>query len=397
MLETPRIMFVGEDQELWPQLLRSSGSERWRMTFAHTADEALVALDEQGFDAVVANLSLRGMSGPEFLHEVRQRRPEIWRFLRAEAKATHEATGWAGAAHQLIDVPDDVDAIQSRLAKAFRSEFWMPSPIAQNLLTLCPVLPSPPKLYHRILDALSSEGASLEKIGELIEEDPPMSAKILKLVNSAVFALQMDVTRASDAVMYLGLETTKAMILLAHSVSSFQAAERAEFSMDQLVRHSVTTARFARWISQVECPRGQTPDQAFTAGLLHDVGQFLLAANRSEAFARTIQHARKMKVPLRRAEIDFFGVDHAELGAALLASWGLPQPVVEAVALHHAPRWLGEPNFCATTAVHAGNVIASNEETNHGLERPQIDQAYLDAGGYGESLEGWRQSCIFRE
>ena len=390
-------MFVGEDQELWPDLLRCSSPQRWRITFAHTADEALVALDEQGFDAVVTNLSLRGMSGPEFLHEVRQRRPEVWRFLRAEAKTTHEAHGWAGAAHQLIENPSDAEAIQTRLIKAFRSEYWMPNPIAQSLLTNCPILPSPPKLYHRILGALASSGASLEKIGELIEQDPPMSAKILKLVNSAIFSLQMDVTRASEAVMYLGLETTKAMVLLAHTVSSFPAAERVEFSIDQLVRHSVTTARYARWISQIECPRGQTCDQAFTAGLLHDIGQFLLAANRGEAFTRAVQHARKMKVPLRRAEVDFFGVDHAELGGALLASWGLPQPIVEAVAMHHSPRWLGEPGFCAITAVHAANVLATEEESAHGFEKPEIDQKYLDAGGFTESLSGWRQSCIFRE
>ncbi len=397
MTDARRVMFVGEDQELWPDLLRSSSSEGWAMTFAHTADEALVALDEQSFDAIISNLNLRGMSGPEFLHEVRNRRSDVWRFLRADPRSVQDTRGWAGAAHQLIEFPAGAEAIQQRLTKAFREEFWKPGAIAQTLLTTCPVLPSLPKVYHRILDLLNSPDASLEKIGALIEQDPPMSAKILKLVNSAIFALRLDVNRASEAVMYLGIETTKAILLLAHSTSAFHPIERIHFSMEQLVRHSVATARFARWISQEECPRGQTPDQAYTAGLLHDIGKFLLAANRPEAYGRAIQHARKNQLSLRQAEMDFFGADHAEIGGALLASWGLPQPIVEAVALHHAPRWFGEPSFCPATAVHAANFLAIEDDAGRHTELPTLDEEYLSAGGVNESIHAWRQSCLFRE
>src|SRR5438128_2288059 len=110
MSESRRVMFVGEDQELWPDLLKCSAQENWRMTFAHAADEALVALDEQEFDAVVSNVQLRGMNGAELLHEVRHRRPEIWRFLRGEPQIIHETKGWAGAAHQFIDAPCGAEA-----------------------------------------------------------------------------------------------------------------------------------------------------------------------------------------------------------------------------------------------------------------------------------------------
>src|SRR4051812_16982321 len=110
MSEDRRVMFVGEDQELWPELLRCSTRENWRMTFAHAGDEALVALDEQEYDAVVSNLSLRGMSGADLLHEVRERRPGIWRFLRAQSKNAQDFPGWAGAADQLIEAPLGAEA-----------------------------------------------------------------------------------------------------------------------------------------------------------------------------------------------------------------------------------------------------------------------------------------------
>jgi putative nucleotidyltransferase with HDIG domain len=392
-------MFVGEDQELWPELLRCSTRENWRMTFAHAGDEALVALDEQEYDAVVSNLSLRGMSGADLLHEVRERRPGIWRFLRAQAKNAQDFPGWAGAADQLIEAPLGAEAIQDRLAKAFKNGFWKPGAVAQNLLASCPNLPSPPKIYHRLLELVASPNVSLEKIGAVIEEDPAMSAKILRLVNSSIFALRLDVTRASEAVMYLGIETTKAIILVAHSMSAFNAVERINFPIEALLKHSFMTARFARWISRVECPRGQTPDQAFTSGLLHDIGKLLLAGNQGDAYARAIEYARKERVPLRQAEKEFFGADHAELGGCLLASWGLPQPIVEAVALHHSPVWLGESNsFNATTAIHAANVFAQEEDAPApGLLASSIDQNYLQSGGFFDSIDGWRNTCRFRE
>jgi HD-like signal output (HDOD) protein len=158
------------------------------------------------------------------------------------------------------------------------------------------------------------------------------------------------------------------------------------------------TARYSRWISRVEMPRGQTGDSAFTSGLLHDIGKLLLAANHGEAYARCIEFARKEKRHLVRAEREFFGVDHAELGGCLLSSWGLPQMIVEAAALHHAPAWLGESNsFNAMTAVHAANVLAQEEYlVAEGLAPASFDFAYLQSGGFFDNVDKWRENCKAR-
>jgi putative nucleotidyltransferase with HDIG domain len=398
MMQSPRVMFVGEDHELWPELLRSPDRENWRFTFAHGADEALVALDEQDYDAVVANLKLPGISGAELLQEIRSRRPDIWRFLRAQPDEVANCSGWAGAAHQVIDLPVGVEDIQTRLNLAFTNQVWKPSPVAETLLSTCPLLPSPPKLYYKMVDLLSSPTASLERIGELIEQDAPMAAKMLQLVNSAIFALQLKVNRASDAVLYLGVETTKAVVLMAHTVSSFQSIKRIALPAEKILAHSFHVAKYARWIAQQECPRGQTSDQAFTAGLLHDIGKFLLAANRGEAYARAIEYATKGPMTLQQAEVDFFGVDHAELGGCLLASWGIPQPIVDAVAMHHKPTWLNDSGFAPVTAVHAANVLANEQHPIElGFAQSELDLDYIEAGGFSEAIERWRCGCVSRE
>jgi putative nucleotidyltransferase with HDIG domain len=249
-----------------------------------------------------------------------------------------------------------------------------------------------------MVDLLSSPTASLERIGELIEQDAPMAAKMLQLVNSAVFALQLKVNRASDAVLYLGVETTKAVVLMAHTVSSFQSIKRIALPAEKILSHSFHVARYARWIAQQECPRGQTSDQAFTAGLLHDIGKFLLAANRGEAYARAIEYATKGPMTLQHAEVDFFGVDHAELGGCLLASWGIPQPIVDAVAMHHKPTWLNDSGFAPVTAVHAANVLANEQHPIElGFAHSELDLDYLEAGGLNDAIERWRCGCVSRE
>ena len=128
---------------------------------------------------------------------------------------------------------------------------------------------------------------------------------------------------------------------------------------------------------------------------MHDIGKFLLAANRGEAYARAIEYAGKGQMTLQQAEVDFFGVDHAELGGALLASWGIPQPIVDAVALHHKPAWLNDSGFSAITAVHAANILANEQHPIElGFQHSEISLEYLEAGGYSESVDAWRNVCL---
>ena len=113
MAVNQKVMFVGEDPDLWPDLMRTVPRERWRMTFAHSADEALAALDEESYDAMVTNLRLPGMDGADLLQEARSRRPEMLRFMRSEASDAALGDRWIGAAHQLLDRPSNAQVIES--------------------------------------------------------------------------------------------------------------------------------------------------------------------------------------------------------------------------------------------------------------------------------------------
>ena len=391
-----QILFVGEDRELWPELQRAGAppGAQWNFAFARTGAEALAELGRQPCDAVVADLELPGVNGALLLDEVLQRQPQAVRFIRADLAEHARAMKCVGTAHQFLLKPCDAATIHAALRRAFASDAWLPGAAVQVLMPRLTKLPSPPELYFKVVKALQSPDASLEDVGELIGRDLAMTAKLLQLVNSAVFGLQLQVASAGEAVMYLGLDTTKSLILLAHSFSYFDQLKLAGFSLDTFWRHSLTTGHCARWIAEAENAGEEITGQAFTAGLLHDLGKLLLAANLPDEYGAALQRARGNQLALADAEREIFQATHAEVGACLLGIWGLPPPIVEACAWHHTPTCLGERTFTPLTAVHAANVLAHELESSEpGLVTPALEAPYLTELGCAERVSEWRTIC----
>jgi putative nucleotidyltransferase with HDIG domain len=345
-------------------------------------------------DAVVADAALAGIGGGQFLEEVMKRHPSALRFIRSEFSAHRLALRCVGTAHQFWLKPGDAQTARRALEQAFALEAWLPSDGAQRLMAALSKLPSPPELYFRVVKALQNPDVSMEEIGSLVGEDAAMTAKLLQLANSAIFGLQLEVSNPSEAIVYLGMEMTKSLILLAHTYSYFDGLSPSEFSVDTLRKHSLAVGYYARDIVQMESEDREMAGLSFTAGLLHDVGKMLLAANLPKDFRGALKLARREKTCLWEAETKVFGANHAEIGACLLAIWGLPVPMVEAVALHHHPTQLVSKSFSALTAVHVANSL-EHQAQNAGNEAVPsvIDEDYLDMLRLKPRLDSWKQLC----
>ena len=134
--------------------------------------------------------------------------------------------------------------------------------------------------------------------------------------------------------------------------------------------------------------------QSFTGGMLHDIGKLLLAANMPDDFKKALALARQEELYLWDAESKVFGTTHGELGACLLGIWGLPMPMVEAVALHHYPIRFLSKEFCPLTAVHLANAIEHEiEQDNQGLVKATVDPNYAAELGLTDRLDAWRDLC----
>ena len=395
-----RILFVGEDLVLWEQLQGPFPNEENTrdVAFAKTGLQALASLSQSPCDAIVADMQIPGMNGAQLLDEVMQRSPSTLRFIRASLADQNTAMKCVGTAHQYLLKPSDAQTIGNALERAFSLETWLPSDAVQKLIAQMKKLPSPPNLYFKIVAELQSPDSSIESIGSLVAQDPVLSAKLLQVVNSAVFGLQLQVVSAAEAVMYLGMETTKALVLLAHTFSYFDKVRSAEFSVERLWKHCVLTGKFAEQISRSYGCDAEVVGQSFTAGMLHDIGKLLLAANLPNEFKSALLKARENKVHIGEGETAVFGVTHAELGACLLGIWGLPTPIVEAVAMHHHPIRFLSKQFCPLTAVHVANAIEheitkekAGEST--GAVQAAVDESYLVELQVADRLDRWRALC----
>jgi len=388
-----RVLFVGAEQPLWQELRDQSQdfSSDWSAEFAHTGPEALAWAEQGNFDAVVADVQLLDINGVELLDEILRRQPKALRIVLSEYGDLQSTVKCIGKAHHHLLKPCDAAMLVNALNQGLTLESWLPSQNVQKLISKMRWVPSPPNLYFRVVMEMDSPAASVETIGEIIAQDPPITAKVLQLANSAVFGLQLQVSQPAEAVAYLGLEATRTLVLLAHTFCEFDRLPRLAFSIDELWFHSVVVGQFARQIVLLEQQASDLGEQAYAAGLLHDLGKVLFAANLPVPFSEAITMARQGPANLHLAETQILGANHAEVGACLLGIWGLPTPIVEAVALHHRPHDVLQKVFGPLTAVHAGDVFA--HEMAPEADPIELDVAYLQKLGLAERAELWRRHC----
>jgi putative nucleotidyltransferase with HDIG domain len=237
-------------------------------------------------------------------------------------------------------------------------------------------LPSVPTLYFELEKELQSSDPSIQNVGNIIGQDPGMTAKILQLANSPFFGLRRSISNPAETVAYLGLDRIQHLFLALHIFSQFKNINSSAFSIELLWEHSLSTAIQAKEIaSDEEADKGIRED-SFTAGLLHDFGKLLFASKLPEKYDRAVSIARTDNIPLCQAEVKVLGVTHAEIGAYLFGIWGLPNSIVEAVAYHHHPADCGNNVFCSLTALHAAD-CKNVDRSNPGVPPPQLDIDYL--------------------
>jgi putative nucleotidyltransferase with HDIG domain len=388
-----RILFVSEDQALCQEFqARCAGPEKdWIVQYSRNEDEALGLCHQFTIAAVVADVK----NGTELLDAFMRRQPKALRIIISNLADLENTMKCIGHAHHHVLKPCRAETLLNVLQQAFAQEAWLPSEPVQGLIAQMRHVPSPVKAYTQIVEEMKSPDCSLEKIGHLIEQDPAIAAKVLQLANSAVFGLEFSVASTSEAIGYIGLESTKAVVLLAHTFSSFDNLKLVNFSVEELWWHSIRVGRLARRVAELEEVSEDVAEQAFAGGLLHDIGKLLFAANHAGVFGKVLRLAREQRCNLWEAEAQILpGVGHAELGATVLGIWGLPQTITEAVALHHRPWQQREHAFGAITAVHAANIFDHEKHPDANIILPsQINTSYLQDLGLDRRVETWRKGC----
>ena len=195
-------------------------------------------------------------------------------------------------------------------------------------------LPSPPGIAVRIIDAVKDEGASFDQLGSIIESDPALAGRILRLANSQIYALPRRVKTVKMAVAVLGINALKNIALSFTLAETFNKAGRGRFDVDRLWRRSITAAVAAQLISQ---EIGFKSEETFITSLLQDVGIGAMFVLAHDNYLAVLDEKTATGLPVAEVERKIFGFDHQELGAELLQTWGLPEAIYTPIRYHHDP------------------------------------------------------------
>ena len=228
-----RILFVDDEPLILQALQRMLRSMRdeWEMEFAEGGGQALERMAQIHFDVVVSDMRMPGMNGADLLAEVMKRHPHTVRIILSGHADKELILKCIGSTHQYLAKPCDAEALKATVRRASAVETRLKDETLRKLVGSMDRLPSIPTLYTEILDALRDPEVSLEAIGEIVGKDPAMTAKILKLVNSAFFGLRRQIASSTQAANFLGLDTIRSLVLSINAFSQFEAVQYETFSI----------------------------------------------------------------------------------------------------------------------------------------------------------------------
>lgn len=387
-----RVMFVDDETQILKGITRmlACADVEWEVMTATNGLAALELLAEEPVNVLISEMKMPGMDGAELLEEVSQRYPDTVRIVLS-GQAGKEAVYRAIAPmHQYLSKPCDADVLRETISRACALRQLLDSMKSHEFLGRISSLPSVPSLYQEVVAEIESEQGTVARVGEIVAQDPAMTAKILQLANSAIFGLRSKTTSAVQAASFIGLDVLKSLVLSLEVFRSFEGTTATSLNIEAFTSHCLRVASIGRTIAKCEGLDRNDSGEVFTAGLLHDVGKLILAANAPDRFSAAINKSNADSIPIVVAEKELFGLGHDEIGGYLLALWGLPQSIVEGVAFHHRSDDCCGTTLTTSAVVYLANFLANDEQSrNTEIQQSRCDEL-LSRLFLCDRLDTWR-------
>lgn len=229
----------------------------------------------------------------------------------------------------------------------------------EDLIDSTVSIPTIPTVLREITAIFNSPDGSAKDAAAVIERDPAIATRVLRLVNSPFYGLRNPVSSINLACSILGLKAIKNLVVQATVLQTFGGSrEIAGFDANWLWDHSFKTAVACRMLAErSSAAAGMAKDDAYTCGLIHDVGKLILLESQTERFGEALRASAAGKLPLARAEGELFGFNHAHVGGLLANRWKLAENVQAAVMYHHSPATSAE-DWARGFLVKAANTFA---------------------------------------
>ncbi len=245
-------------------------------------------------------------------------------------------------------------------------------------------MPAFPKSVQKILEMTRNINCLPKDLVGVIEKDPVMTMKVLKVINSAYYNLPNKITSVSQSVVYLGLNTVKNLALAFAAVGILPRMNAAGFDIQRYLLHSLTTAAVARQLCNQYAKAEADPGDCYIAGLLHDFGKVVLAQYLAPEFRDALERTVAGGIPLHQAERAVIGIDHGHIGARLAERWQFPPHLVEIIRMHHDEEHAPDAMM---DCLRVANQISRMREFGDAGNPWRGDEACAAPARFGEDLE----------
>jgi HD-like signal output (HDOD) protein len=376
------ILFVDDERDLLDGLRARLYKHRhdWNMKFLVSGAEALAEFERQHVDLVVSDVRMPGMDGGQLLSTVKQHWPTTVRIIVSGYADPVQAVRLTSLAHQYVAKPCDARQLENIIERCFNLQDLLAQEPLRRMVGSIGKLPAMPKTYGRLQAALSQPNVTAGEVGDIVNADAAIASKVLQITNSAFFRLRKPMVRIKDAVTYLGFATIRNLVLSAEIFSQWKSPQNPlSVDPERLQNHAQLAAAACKSLAGGRA----SPDDAWLAGLLHDIGYWVLVQECPGELRAALELSRNQHLPLVECERLTTGATHAEIGAYLLGLWGLPYSIVEAVAFHHAPASITPHGYDLLGALAVSHALLESSGahalTDSGDADPGVDARYLSS------------------
>lgn len=391
---TKRVLFVDDEPNILEGLRHRLRRQRrkWEMQFVQSGKEALEIMAREPIDVLVSDMRMPEMDGAELLQIAQGLYPDVVRIILSGHAELEAAMRALTVAHQFLSKPCEPGLLENIVERAYDLQSLINDQTVKEIVGRIEKLPSLPRIHSELMLTMSSKNVSNEEVTQILKKDMAICAKTLQVVNSAYFRLPRTISRMEEAVVFLGFDTIMQIVL---AVEVFQYSEsrlHPTMSLEVLQSHALLVASLASSFFTEKQDKGD----AFTAGLLHDIGWLVLAAEMPDYIDNVLSEMKaNQSWTMYEAEQHVYGATHAEIGGYLIGLWGLPYPIVEAVSNHHKPTRVDLEKFSILSATHIADGLV-NGELFVGVENSRrntstIDLEYCKIIGVEEKLPEWQE------
>lgn len=360
-MTTLRVLLVDDEPHLLDALKRGFRTQRraWTVHTVTSASDAIDCLSNAEFDVVVSDMRMPGRDGAWLLSQVIERWPDMIRIVLSGQCTEESVLAAQTSAHRLVSKPCEVTFLADNIDRCCELRALIQQPSICKLISRLRCVPSPPALFNQIMEEMDKSEPNLKGIAKIVEGDAGITIKLIQLANSPFFTLRHPVSSVHDAIAGLGLNMVKNLVLGLQLFSDLRGGEPEPGFCARVQAQSLELAKESKALVVPQTTGNPNLDLAFLSGLVANIGKLVLAVNLPKEYAKVLTGIKNGPTECE-CEVAVFGNHHGHIGGSLLGLWGLPQPVVEAVADHCNPSEVSSP---LSKVLNAAERIVEKYET----------------------------------